>query len=142
MQNQGEGTTRLLNVDLNICSMSDLEPLVTALGDQVYVLPAEQSREAHLELKRSFANADAAIREFTILIEALPKEQRELWDTAESREFSIGVQAEVERCYFEISLSTEAVEAAARLRAQIGLTVYPPKVTNKPEIRSSAARDR
>jgi len=34
----------------DIYSMSDLQPLVTALGERVYVLPPPQSYEAHLEL--------------------------------------------------------------------------------------------
>jgi len=120
--------THFVNVDLDICSESDLEPLVTALGEQVYVLPPPQSCEAHLELTCELGGADGAIRKFAALIDALPGAPRKIWDMAKARDFNIGVQTAVQPVYYVMPLSCEAVEAAARLNARIVFTVYPPKV--------------
>jgi len=127
--------TTFLNVDLDIYSKSDLEPLVTALGEKVCVCYAGRPRrtyEAHIDLASGYPkSADAAIRRFCTLIGSLPKVARKLWDTATTREFNIGVQAAMEPHSFEISLSTEAVEDSAKLKARIGLTVYAPEVHKK-----------
>jgi hypothetical protein len=88
--------TEFLNVDLDLYSRSNLEPLVAALGKRVIVLYAGRHRrtyEAHLELNVAPKSADAAIRGFAALIRKLPEEPRKLWDTARTRDFSIGVQA-------------------------------------------------
>jgi len=131
MPRQIDEGTHFMNVDLDIYSMSDLQPLVTALGERVYVLPPPQSYEAHLELTCELEGADGAIRKFAALIDALPGAQREIWDAAKSRDFNIGVQTAVKPVYYVMPLSCEAVEAAARLNARIVFTVYPPEATKE-----------
>jgi hypothetical protein len=128
-------TTTFLNVDLDIYSKSDLDPLVTALGKKVLVCYVGLDRRtyvAHIELASGNPkSADAAIRRFCVLIGALPKAARELWDTAKTREFNIGVQAATQPYSWEMALSCETVEAAAKLKARIGFTVYAPEVPKK-----------
>jgi hypothetical protein len=88
--------THFLNVDLDIYSSRDLQALVTALGQKVMVLYVGRIRRthrAHLELAKSTKTADATIRGFCALIEALPKVERHLWNAARVRDFNIGVQA-------------------------------------------------
>jgi hypothetical protein len=136
MPRQIDEETHFINVDLDIYSKSDLDPLVTALGDQVDVLYIGRPRrtyEAHLELRYGFKpyNADAMIRRFVALIGALPKAQRKLWDTAKTRDFSIGVGAGLQPFSYEMVLSCEAVEAAAKLNARISFTVYAPEIPNR-----------
>ena len=131
-----ETMTDFINVDLDIYSRSDLEPLVTALGERVDVLYVGRQRRtcaAHLELPFGFKpyNADAMIRRFAALIDSLPKAQRKLWDAAETREFDIGVQAAMQPFCYEMLLSAEAVDAVARLNARIRFTVYAPEVPRK-----------
>jgi hypothetical protein len=131
-------------VDLDIYSKSDLEPLVTALGERVCVLYVGRDRRTyvtHLELASANPkSADAAIRSFCSLISELPKAQRKLWDTAKTREFNIGVQVALQPYSFEITVSTEAVEAAAKLNARIGFTVYAPEVPKKVVRKRAPAR--
>src|SRR5258708_36458080 len=102
-------TTTFLNVDLDIHSRSDLQPLVTALGKRIFTCYCGRVRrhyEAHLELnKHPIRDADSAIRALAALIQALPGPERELWDRAKLREFNIGVQAAMQPFSYEISLA-------------------------------------
>jgi hypothetical protein len=121
-----------LNVDLDIYSRSDLGPLVTALGDKVLVLylgRVKRTYAAHLELARArpTITADATMRGLCALIEALPKAERRLWNTAKVRDFSIGVQAAPAPNPFDLALSAETVKAVSRLDARIVFTLYPPR---------------
>ena len=88
--------TRFVNVDLDIYSERDLRPIVKALGRRVIVLYVGRERRkysAHLEVAKNVRTADSAIWAFCGLIEGLPKPERDLWNTAKVRSFSIGIQA-------------------------------------------------
>jgi hypothetical protein len=124
--------THFLNVDLDICSSRDLQALVTALGQKVMVLYVGRIRRthrAHLELAKSTKTADAAIRGFCALIEALPKVERHLWNAARVRDFNIGVQAGAQPLFCEFILAAETLKAAYELGARIVFTVYAPEET-------------
>ena len=127
-------TTHFLNVDFDIYSKSNLEPLVAALGERVYVLYSgrhKRTYEAHLELASHPKSADSAIQKFAAMIGLLPKVQRNLWDTAKIRDFSIGMQAGMQPFSYNMPLARETVEAAAGLKARIVLTIYAPEVIKK-----------
>ena len=120
-------TTHFLNVDLDIYSKADLHPLVTALGKKVVVLHVgriRQTHSAHLELAKITKTADATIRGFCSLIEALPQLERGLWNAAKVRDFNIGVQAGTQPHSTEFDLPPEALKAAHELGARIVFTVY------------------
>src|SRR5688572_26817002 len=121
--------TIFLNVDLDIASRSDLQPLVAALGQRVfplYVGRIKRMYEAHLELSRSPRNPDKAIRSFAGLIHSLPNNERKLWETATIRDFNIGVQAGMHPHAYELSLSPETIEMISTLKARIVVTLYAP----------------
>ena len=120
--------TRFLNVDLDIYSRQNLRPLVAALGKSVY--PLHVGREgrlwsAHLELSEAPRDADAAIRKFSALILLLPKKPREFWDSAETRNFNIGIQAGSKGKAREFKLSPRAMREASSVTARVVVTVYP-----------------
>ncbi len=72
--------------------------------------------------------ADAAIRGFCALVQALPRAERELWDTAKVRDLNIGVQAAARPLSYEIVLAAETVTAAFEVNARIVFTaVYAPE---------------
>jgi hypothetical protein len=124
-------TTHFLNVDLDIHSKSDLQPLVTAMGKKVHVLfvgRIKRTYRAHLELWESglSESADSIIQGFCALIRALPKAAVELWNSAKIRDFNIGVQAGMQPHVYEIALAPETIRAAAGVNARIVLTVYAP----------------
>jgi len=115
-------TTQLLNVDLDIYSKSDLQPLVTALGKKVFVFHAgryKRTYKAVLELNRIAKSADSKILAFCALIQALPKPQRKLWDEAKIREFSLGIQVQLKPITFEITLDDRTIRAASEVNAAL-----------------------
>jgi len=119
-----------VNVDLDIYSKKDLKPLVDALGRGVidlYVGRVKRTYEAHLELgwhhKR---NPTSIIAGLCKLIEALPPAKRRIWNGAKLKSFDIGIEAPARGAHYWDAVSPEAVRAAARIGAQIAVTVYGP----------------
>jgi len=132
--------THFLNVDLDIYSRHDLQPLVRAFGRKVialYVGPDRRRYCAHLELARFSKSADSTIRAFCGLLKSLPSAEQDLWNAAEGRDFNIGVQAGTHPHSSEFALAAETLKAAHELGARIVLTVYAPE-----EPRKSVAKGR
>lgn len=126
-----DNTTEFINVDLDLASRSDLQTLLTALGRKVHVLFAGRvgrKYEAHLELSANLRNhdADSVIRGFCKLIEAIPPTERQLWNGATQRDFSIGIQAGMEPHSADFAVSAGTVQRVAVLGARIVITVYRP----------------
>jgi hypothetical protein len=126
--------THFLNVDLDLYSKRDLQPLVTALGRKVITLHIGRIRRtycAHLELAKVTKTADSTVRAFCALIEALPRTRRGLWNAAKVRDFNIGVQAAAQPFSCEFALAAETAKAAHELGARIVFTVYAPEEPRK-----------
>lgn len=122
--------TQFLNVDLDIYSRSDLQLLVKSFGKKViplYVGRERGSYSAHLELIGQRLTADSTIRAFCALIRALPKTGRELWESAKTREFSVGVEAGQRPFACDFRIEAQTVKSVADLGATIVLTVYGPE---------------
>ncbi len=138
--NRGNPTsTHFLNVDLDIYSKADLQPLVSALGKKVMVLYIGRVRQthcAHLEVAKITKTADATIRAFCSLIQALPKPERNLWNAAKIRDFNIGVQACMQPHSTEFALSAETLNASHELGARIVFTVYAPESPKKSAVKA------
>ena len=119
---------KYLNVDLDVYSRSDLQPLVNGFGKRVIALYVGRERRrysAHLELAGfQRPSADATIRAFCTLVRALPKTERELWNGAKTREFSVGVQAGRQPFACDFRIEAQTIKAVAALGALIVLTVY------------------
>ena len=131
-----EGTT-FLNVDLEIISRTPLDPLVQTFGRKVDVLhvgPWGRRYGAHVEVAGSGyrANADRLIRRLVSLVNALPRSARRLWDTAESREFNVGIEAAAKSRTFELRLEPETLMAVAGVAGRIVVTVYAPERIHEP----------
>ena len=121
--------THYLNVDLEIYSKRDLQPLVKRLGRKVVVLYIGREYGKFclkLEVAKNVRTADAAIRTFCNLIEALPKPERALWNTATLRSFSIGIEAGTHPNPCDFTIRPKTVAAVSLLGAQIVLTIYAP----------------
>jgi len=117
--------TSFLNVDLDIWSRKPLDKLVQALGRRVVTLYAGRDGRrhvAHLEMESARTDPDRLIRGFVSLIQRLPPRERRMWDSAERREFNLGIQAGSDN--HELRLSAETVRATADVKASIGVTVY------------------
>jgi hypothetical protein len=121
--------THFLNVDLDLYSGADLQPLQDALGRKVDALHIGRQKgtyEAHFELASPPTSADSGIRRFCSLVRSLPPAERKLWDAAKVRDFSVGIQVEaLPRCQ-DFALAAETLQAAAALNARIVFSIYAP----------------
>lgn len=136
MTKEPAGATKYLNVDLDIYSSRDLQPLVSALGNKVDVLfigKHKRTYETHLEVGRypEPKNPNAAIRDFCKLILDFPEEARKIWDFAKIRQFDIGIEAGTEPTTYRFEIAPEIVNQASSLNVQIAVTIYPPDRSEK-----------
>jgi len=135
--------TKFLNVDLRIYAKSDLQPLVSALGDKVidlYVGRERRMYKAQLELmQQRHKSPESTIRRFCDLIRELPAEARELWDNARSREFDVGIEAPGPLHYYWFSLAPTVIEAAAEIDAYVTVTIYGPMKNARKTIKASSS---
>ena len=130
-------TTHFLNVDLDIYSKHDLQPLVERLGRKVIALYVGRDRgkySAHLEVAKNTKTADSTIRAFCALIEDLPKPERSLWNTATVRSFSIGIQAGTQPNPCDFTIRPGTVRAISDVGSQIVLTIYTPETAPAPKL--------
>jgi hypothetical protein len=122
--------THFLNVDLDIYSKRDLQPLVKAFGSKVHVLYVGRERakySAHLEIAGLTKTADSTLRAFCRLIERLPERARRLWTSATVRSFSIGIRAGTHPNPCDFTIQPGTVKAVSDLGAEIVLTIYAPE---------------
>lgn len=126
--------TLFLNVDLDIRSKSDLQPLVDAMNKKVIVLYVGRSKrtyQARLELAGSHLPRDThsqspelLIWRFCKLVCGLPQDARKLWDGAKTREFDIGIESGRPYKFYWFDLSPKALQAALEVNAKISVTIY------------------
>jgi hypothetical protein len=122
--------THYLNVDLEIYSKRNLQPLAKGFGRKVFVLYVGREYRKFclkLEAAKNVKTADTAIKTFCDLIERLPEPQRALWNTATVRSFSIGIQAGTQPNPCDFTIRPKTVEAVFLVGAQIVLTIYAPE---------------
>jgi hypothetical protein len=125
---------RFLNADLILASGSDLRPLVKAFGGKIDVLfvgRVKRTYHACLELNavnpRGPARApEWAIAKFCKLIQALPPDERRIWDNAKIRTFDIGIDSQEKKplLTYWFALSPETLKATSDVNASIALTIY------------------
>ena len=119
--------THFLNVDLDIYSTRDLQPLVKAFGSKVIVLCVGRERGkygAHLEISQRTTTADSTVRAFCRLIEGLPEAERLLWNNATVRSVSIGIRAGKRPNPCDFPIRARTIQALSEVAAQMVLTIY------------------
>ncbi len=131
-----------LNVDLDIYSKRDLQPLVDALGDSViemWVGRVRRTYEAHLEVTwEPRKTPSSIILRFCKLLNALPPAKRRLWNAAKTKSFDVGIEAPKRNRHYWSAVSPEAVRAVAEVGAQIAITIYGPMKVPKPKKKRAA----
>ena len=136
--------THYLNVDLDVYSRVPLDGFAHALGDDAFVLyvgGARRKYEAHVELASSHVDmsADDTIVGLSRLIRGLPRMYRKLWNSAQRREFNLGIEAGLVPDGFELRLQPSTLQAITDLRGVLVTTVYAPDLN---DTRRSVARRR
>jgi len=127
IQSDGPSTTHFLNVDLEITSKYDLQPLVQRLGRKVHVHYVGRDRgkySARLEIAKDTKTADSTIRALCRLIEALPEAERSMWNAAIVRSFSIGIQAGPQPNPCDFVIRPQTLRVVSDLAAEIVFTIY------------------
>jgi hypothetical protein len=126
-----------LAVDLHVRSRRSLAPLLQAWPNAQ--TPERIGSEAPrwlvvsgpvlIRLTRKVPDtADDAVRAWVRAIDRLPARARRCWNQATSRIFDVGIQAGLApSCYEEVVLPRRTVEAIARVRGQIQITLYAPR---------------
>jgi hypothetical protein len=120
---------KFLNVDLEIESRPNLEPLLSALGDRVYVLHAESKpnkRCAFLEISRYWRNPtpDRVIGSLCDLLDNLPPKAKQTWQKARRKTFSIGVELNPTERAGHMNLSNESLRRISTLGGTVNVTCY------------------
>ena len=123
--------THYANVDLDVYANVPLDGFVQALGAEALVLYVGGERrkyEAHVELASSHMtmSADDTIVGLIRLVRGLPRVHRKIWDSAQRREFNIGIEAGFEPHGFELRLQQPTLKAVADVRGVLVITVYAP----------------
>jgi hypothetical protein len=136
--------TKFLNVDLDICSKVDLQPLVTAMSKKIslsYVRRVKRSYYAHMDLAIGNPKSpESAILQYCKLVQGLPPDARAMWDAAKTRTFDIGIESPGRNSFFWSVISDKAINAVAEVNAQVAVTVYGPmkRVTKTKKSHSAA----
>lgn len=125
---EGSGCTRLLNVDLEVESQHDLQPVVDAFEPAAYSLERPAGR-ACFELSEEVAQDDptALICAFVSLVNSFSPAARESWDRATRRVFDVGVQSGRHPFHKAYCFRVETLRAVASIGAEISVTVYAPE---------------
>lgn len=115
-----------LNVDLEIESASNLDPIATEMGKRVVVLhsgPASKARRHLLVLEsaRSYKSPDTAIHALCGVVEGLSPEARRIW-TAARKHFDVGYELRPSEHSSHCTLRPDTLERMARLGAGLRVT--------------------
>ena len=123
--------TRFLNVDLDLQSVAEPDPLIKALGSAVLCQRVGRVGRAHrvrFMLSRQPASPSDAIVGFAKLVTKFPDEGRAIWNNARSKEFDIGIESGFEPFSAEWVLERRVIDVIAELGARLRITVYAPDV--------------
>jgi hypothetical protein len=134
--------TRFLNVDLDVKSVAELDPLIKALGSAVLCQRVGKVGRAHwvrLMLSRQPASPTDAIVGFAKLVTKLPDDRRAIWNNARSKEFDIGIESGFEPFSAEWVLERRVIELIAELGGRLRITVYAPDVPGAAGARPTSA---
>jgi hypothetical protein len=130
MDAQADRDTQFLNVDVDVCGKSDLQPLVAALGARVlvhYVGAEGNEQSAHFSLADAHRrDADTIVRRLAALIERLPPGARRLWDRARARDFNIGIQAGMTPFSHKLGVEPRTLALVVGVRGRLVITTYAP----------------
>ena len=130
MASMPKARTHFLNVDIDLKSVADPEPLVQALGRVVLCQRVGRVGRAHwvrFMLSRQPTSPTDAILGFAKLMAKLPDDRRAIWNKAKSKEFDIGIEGGFEPFSAEWVLEPRVIEAIAELGARLRITVYAPE---------------
>jgi hypothetical protein len=121
--------THFINVDLDIRSSEDLEPLADALKPATRMLQCERLDSGEwilvVELALDPATAEVGTADLLDVIAALPDQAQRLWRGARRRSFDIGIEA-IDGPTWKTELTPATLRRIADHDAIVELTIYGP----------------
>ncbi len=132
-----------INIDLEIKSLKNLQPIIEELGDKVFVLfndkPFQNSDEYWLSLeirdydtyqnfddeKQEIGGVDIILSAFCNLLEGLSVNSKKLWERCHQKEFDVGFACGNTEKSYHTTIKSETLQRIAKLGATIHFTVYP-----------------
>lgn len=141
-----EADVHFLNIDLLLVGRFDRGPLLAALRDDVFVLHDDAKFEDEdcliLEVQEPGLDLSSTLARLVKWARGLPPSASRSWAAASRRIFDIGIQAGTKPHESHWSISPEQIDALAKLRAEIVLTVYGAEWNNPPPDKSRSTRRR
>jgi hypothetical protein len=120
---------KFLNVDLEIESTENLQPIIDDFGDNVSVLYHGENAKgfnfANFEISLGDRDADGIISNFCLLIENLSLETKTIWEKCCSKKFDIGFESGDFPRSYQTEIRADTIERVAKIGASIGVTIYP-----------------
>lgn len=147
IRNQRKKDFHFLNVDLEIKSSEDLQPLLDELTEDENTMilyhqgfenntdhatletmsPTEfdESSEDYDEDKTLIGSTDILINLFCNLIENLSVESRRVWDNCAEKQFDVGFASGNTEKVYHTEIRAETMKRCAAIGASVMITVYP-----------------
>lgn len=121
---------QFLNVDLEIESAENLQPLIDDLGDDVSILYQGENASGFnfvsFEIKSSGErDVDGVVSSFCSFIENLSTGAKSLWDKCHSKKFDAGFQSGDFPRSYKTEIRADTINRIAEIGASIAITVYP-----------------
>ena len=114
--------THFLNVDLDLDVAKGMDELLEALKPAIVI--SRFGNKAGLELDIQPESAEGAIKGFAVLVKKLPPRVRTIWDQAQNKTFSIGIQAGAQHHSMEFALPSDVLSLIHSMSANIVFTIY------------------
>ena len=121
---------RFLNVDLEIESSEDLQPLIDNLGENVSVLHQGENGSGFnfvsFEVKSSGEkDVDGIVSSFCLFIENLSPNSKQIWSKCHSKKFDAGFQSGDFPRSYQTEIRADTIKRISEIGASIVITVYP-----------------
>lgn len=120
---------RYLNVDLVVESSSDLTPLIHFLEDKVFFLWKEvngQPKSIGFESNlHESDNAEEDINELVSILENLPQDLRNVWDTCSKKVMDIGYECGAMQDPLNSLISETSITKISQLGFALNIRIYP-----------------
>ena len=121
---------QFLNIDLDIESDIDIEPIVLEWGDRVSMHRYELMDGTYYgSFETPCGGVESIIREYCNLVEGLSPDARAIWDAASKRTFDFGYESGTAPNNFHSEISAENMSRLVKIGGNIVITIYPVQAT-------------
>ena len=115
-----------LNIDLDIESSIDINPIVKERGGRVSVHRCEEVDGIFYgSFETGCSGVSAIIDEYLSLIEGLSKTSRDIWNKAVKRDFDFGYESGTTPNNFHSRIESEFINKLANLGGSVIVTIHP-----------------